>query len=189
MKCLLPNKKGHLNLLTHQCKPLSTLVYHHDFIIFQCDNNLGPYIIRNEVYISQSISKSLSYHYIYHLLTHETKKTQSSKFAEKLHIHHQVCKVTDTHAIKITVYRVRGKYNTFPIFIPDDQTTKSCGKQDQYCLVEVASSTPLKYGMNSSYKNPLAKCEATSRVTSFGRKIFSASSFHPACVSSRKMTY
>ena len=122
-KGIFLNKKGITNLLPHQRKALSTFMYNHKLLIYQCNKHLDPSITETKVYVSQAIGEHLSDHITRHLLNTETVKPTRSKFAGKMNISNRACKVTDTHATKKTTYRVRAKNKTLTSFIPGNQTT------------------------------------------------------------------
>ena len=91
LKEIVKKKKGKQNLMNHQREALSYLRKQKDFLIVQCDKNLGPAIIEREEYIKFAI--------IDHLSDHNTYQRLSQRESERkaIYLRDQIRSWTKTH--------------------------------------------------------------------------------------------
>eukprot|EP00957_Ditylum_brightwellii_P040680 3079288-Ditylum_brightwellii.AAC.1 len=56
MEPLFTRQFGRNNLLPHHCRPLRMLKKQDDFLVINCDKNIGPAILETSIYIERAIT-------------------------------------------------------------------------------------------------------------------------------------
>ena len=105
------------NLLTHQHLALRQLKLQKEFMVVQCDKNLGPALIEYNVYIQRALQDHLLHQDTYRRLSPDTARHYAIRIndliASWLHKYHASLLTSERKYIRTTVLK---SSNPFPVF-------------------------------------------------------------------------